>query len=280
METLNDISFDEYRAYPAVSQSDLKACWDNPQLYYEQQIAKTRAKAPASDAQQWGRGMEEYIRTGGAASDCILIPRDVLSDQGHRRGKAWQDFAAAHEGKTLLTEKEYHERFDGYESALKNVHDHECAKRILFAETATWSRRFIWQCFETELPLKGELDLVDEAGGIVCDVKTAADVDPDSFQRAVFAWGYDIQAAHYLDALRRSYGETDWVYCWVVIRNKPPYNVEVYEASTELLNVGEERRLQRLRFFNDCVTTGRWATATHGISSVLFPPRYMEKVNG
>lgn len=276
--SLNHLTFAEYRAYEAVSQSDLKACYDNPQLYYEQQILKTRPKAGPSDAQQWGVGMEEYIKTGGAASDCILIPREVLSDQGHRRGKAWQEFAAEHEGKTLLTEREYHERFDGYESALKNIQAHECAKKILFSESAAWSQRFIWPCVETDLPLKGELDLIDEAAGIVCDVKTAADVDADSFQRAVFNFGYDIQAAHYLDAMRRFAGDIDLVYCWVVIRNKPPYNVEVYEASSELLNVGEERRLQRLRFFYDCINTGRWVTPSHGISSVLFPPKYMEKL--
>ena len=126
--------------------------------------------------------------------------------------------------------------------------------------------------------LKGEMDLLDEPLACVTDVKSAADVDHYTWQRYAIKWGYDVQAAMYLRAASLLLCDVEWSFAWVVVRNRPPYNVEVYEASADLLEYGSKRLDQRLRFFHECRESGRWVTPTHGIVQTLYPPRYVKEM--
>lgn len=277
--SLNHLTFAEYRSWLGVSQSDLKACWRDPQLYAETKQGIWPVTEP-SPAQLWGTGMEEYLRTGGAASNCVLIPREVLSDQGHRRGKAWQEFAAKHEGKRLLTPDEYEAIYGGYERAMQNIEQHEAARAILASPTKQWSQRFAWRCSETGLLLKAELDLIDleeqdgELGGWIVDVKTATSNDIDAFSRDIINYGYDVQAAMYLEAAATQYPAATFDYGWIVIKNRPPYSVEVFTASAAFCEAARERLSKLKRFYRQCHESGVWRHNSYGTARIITPPSY------
>lgn len=279
IQSLNHLSNAEYRSYGAVSQSDLKAAKRNPQLYYETYLrepASSRRSKPATTAeQQWGMACETFLRTQQLPEDVVVIPAEALNKDGHRKGAAWTEFAAANVGKTLVTRREYDQQFAGLEDAFSNVMGHAVAKMILQSPTALWSQRFAWECPETGLPLKAELDLVDSERGILVDVKTAADTDQEAFGRAVYTYGYDIQAAQYLEAVQHMWPEQQWTYGWIVIRNKAPHEVEVYDATDELLAYGRRRLMAARQHFADCVESGTWKSATHGISVALELPAWV-----
>ena len=277
--SLNHLTNAEYRAYDAVSQSDLKAAKRNPQLYYETYLrepASSRRSKPATTAeQQWGMACETFLRTRQLPEDVVVIPAAALNKDGHRKGAAWTEFAAANQGKTLVTAREYQQQFAGLEDAYSNVLDHAVARMILESPTALWSQRFAWECQETGLPLKAELDLVDPARGILVDVKTAADTDSEAFARAVYTFGYDIQAAQYLEAAQRMWPDAAFTYGWIVIRNKAPYEVEVYDATDELLAYGRRRLMAARAHFCECVESGSWKSPTHGLSVALELPAWV-----
>lgn len=269
----NHITYEQYRLLPAISQTDLKKAFENPQLYYEQRIAKTRPADPETPSQKWGKRMEAWLR-GFRGIDVVVIPAEVLNEQGHRKGKAWNDFAEANEGKELLKYSEWKEMYGGFESAEINVEEHDAAYQLVYSEHRKWSQRYVWDDEEFGLQLKCEIDIMDVELGSLVDVKTAADITPRGFESDLIGWGYDIQAAMYLRAASLAHPNIDWLYSWVVICNKPPYHVEVYQASNALLDLGEQRLRYRAEAYKECVETGRWRTPTHGIVNEVYPPKW------
>lgn len=263
---LTTLTQSEYRALDAISQSDLKRCFENPQLY-----AATRGQqSPPSKSQQWGIDLEEYLRNGchATVNSCVVIPPEVLNSQGHRRGKAWEQFAAENSGKRLVTSDERRE----FVQAAACVMGHEHAYSLVYSKSARWAQRFLWE--QDGERFKCEMDLLDADLGCITDIKTAADVDPRSFENDVIRWGYDIQAAMYLRAARLLDMDREWAYAWVVVRNQEPFNCEVYQASDDLLEFGERRLQERIDFFLGCRKSGRWLSPTHNTIITLYPPAW------
>lgn len=257
-----ELSNAEYRALSAVSQSDLKSCWNNPQLYHQM---RGRPSEPTA-SQQFGIDLESYIR---GELDYAILPATVLNKDGHRRGKAYTEFLAENQSRYLVTE----DYVAQLERAADNILNNGPAAQLIYSPTAIWHERFAWDCDLTGLRLKCEIDLLDPGLHCVTDLKTASDVDLDSFERDVMKWGYDIQAAMYLQAAKLLLDE-DWSYAWVVVRNRPPFDCEVYEASQQLLLHGSRRLDERLEFFAECEKSGQWLSQTHGIVQTVYPPRW------
>lgn len=271
IECINHLSQAEYRALPAISQSDLKKCWENPQLFDE-----TRGEvSEPSSAQQWGITCEAWLR--GDAKTQRVIPAECLNSAGHRKGKAWDWFKSQHaDHAQWITPIEWQRQYEGFQTAVRNAQQHDAAALLVWSPTAKWNQRFLWEA-DGEL-LKCEMDLLDAELGAITDVKTAADVDPRSFEKDAVKFGYDVQAAMYLRAARLLDFDRDWVFAWVVIRNTAPHNVEVYQASEELLAFGEERLQRRIDFYQECRESNRWRSPTHGQIVTLYPPRYAREL--
>ena len=278
IETLHHLTTRQYRAYEAVSQSDLKAAARNPQLYYETYLRQPphtrRPRQATTPEQQFGMSVEEFLRTNQLPQDLVVIPAEALNKDGHRRGAAWTAFAAANADKQLVTQKEFDAQMAGILEAAANVGDHKVAETLISSPDAQWHQRFTWMCPDTMLPLKCEMDILDVTLGVVSDVKTTADTDADAFARSVISWGYDIQAAHYLEAAALAYPERPFMFGWIVIRNKPPYDVEVYEACDELLEHGRKRLMVARENYRRCVDSGIWRSQTHGLSVSLDLPAW------
>ncbi len=262
IKPLHHLTTAEYRSFDAVSQSDLKRCWENPQLYHEPR----GQQSPCSPEQQWGRDFEAFVRS--PVIDVCIMPDTIK----RRQGKKWEEFKSQHQGERILTKKEYDQAFDGMWRGYRNLMHHDHAAKLL--DAAEWHRRFTWPCVETGMQLKCEMDLLDTGIACVIDLKTAANVSPHKFGNDIIKHGYDIQAAMYLRAARLLDPEQDWTFAWVVVRNQAPYNVEVYDASDALIEFGEKRLDERLHFFRGCVDSGRWVTPTHGITTTIYPPRW------
>lgn len=270
--SINHLSTSLYRAYPAVSQSDLKKCYENPQLYA--QIKSGNRKPPAStESQVWGTLCEQWIHYGRI--DALQIPGDLLTKDGKRNGnsKEYKQFCIENAGCILLTPRELREYLDAFREVERNIRAHEKANELIFSESNIWSQKFAWQCPFTTLDMKGEIDIYNEPEAFLCDVKTADEVDEWSFNAAIKRFGYDVQMASYMVAAELWSSNAQWDWYWVAIRNKPPFNVEVYEASRDMLEFGLKRLLDRIEFYKSCEATGHWVTPTHGGSIMVYPPR-------
>ena len=78
----------EYRNHYAVSQSDLKAFAKHRWRYHLQRTGKLPKPGP-TEAQQFGTRVESMLR-GDDCHEVIVIPPEVLTSNGQRRGKKWE----------------------------------------------------------------------------------------------------------------------------------------------------------------------------------------------
>ena len=82
----------------------------------------------------------------------------------------------------------------------------------------------------------------------IYELKTTQDVRPAAFARTRRRFGYDLQAAHYVDAVRRLSGRIP-AFAYIAIEPRPPYYVWVYELTpADLERAGEELALARSRY--------------------------------
>lgn len=261
------ISYETYRRLPSIAQSDLKSAYQDPQLYHERMIGLHEVKT--TEAQWFGRQMEHFLKTGRASNEeTMIIPKEVLNAAGHRRGSAWGEFKKKFEHiPTLMTESEWDKKFSNLTNARKNVMAHGPARDLLFDgadAAARWHHRYQWVDESTGMTLKAELDLIDLNLGVVTDIKTSQETNYLGFQREVKKWRYDVQAHHYLQVAQLLRPEHDWVFVWVVIKNKAPWNVEVYEMGESFHKSGSQDWMMMLLEYQSRVDEGNWLSPTHG----------------
>jgi hypothetical protein len=86
-------------------------------------------------------------------------------------------------------------------------------------------------------------DILPETNDIIPDVKGAASVHPDDYEKAATRWGYHMWAAHCLDILDLTLGEKKRQFCHIAIEKEPPHVVEIYALDDG--DIHEARMLNR-----------------------------------
>ena len=77
-------------------------------------------------------------------------------------------------------------------------------------------------------------------GEIVLDLKTTSDCRPAAFSRTRERFGYDLQAAHYIDAVARLTGNTPR-FAFLAVELNAPHVVWVHELGSNEINVASAR---------------------------------------
>jgi len=84
---------------------------------------------------------------------------------------------------------------------------------------------------------------------LVLELKTTGDVRPRAFARTRRRFGYDLKAAHYVDAVRHLTGRAPR-FAFIAVELAPPHYVWLYELSAaELARAGVELAAARSRFY-------------------------------
>ena len=107
-----------------------------------------------------------------------------------------------------------------------------------------WARR--WHDEQADIALKTMMDrAVWLRGPAIVELKTSADPSPRGFRQSVRRFDYAWQAAYNRRAVRLGLGpgaeQPDFF--WVVVRSAPPFEVVVYRASPEMLDVVEKEQV-------------------------------------
>lgn len=122
------------------------------------------------------------------------------------------------------------------------VHAHKTAASILEMcprhEVSGWARH------ETGVLVKGRLDLL--GNGIVADLKTTKDADPERFGRTCSDFYYHVSAGNYAD-IAEAAGERIETVVFVNVEKEPPYRVAVVELATRAVDLGREQMAEACR---------------------------------
>ncbi|KKM82235.1 hypothetical protein LCGC14_1321630 [marine sediment metagenome] len=264
---------DEYHACPGVSRSMLQDM-DNPLLFYQRHVAKTEPRKKITPSLKFGHDAHDIVLCpDGMGRNVIEIPRDSLSANGARMGKAWVHFRNDNAGKLLLKPAE----FEPFERIMASIRGHDDAMTLFNAcEEVEYAIR--WTDRATGLLLRCKIDLLLHT--CILDFKTAADVDARAFNRSIeypsyAPQGYDYQAAFYRMGVKAMFGDERPFRC-IASRNRAPYNCELFTLSAEHLAIGEEKVHRDLRTLAECKASGRWGTATYGKNTELSPSTWAE----
>lgn len=248
----------------SVSHSDLEVFRESPRLY-EGQFLTGEWPAEETDDMVFGR-----VFHGLCLEDVIgavLIPREVLSASGQKRGKAWDEFEAAHAGKVLMTAAQL-EQMAWMRGAIET---HEQANRLLFELPGKNECTIRWTDPETGLVCRCRIDRLLER--VIVDLKTTADASPKRFAGTVYEYGYHRQAAFYRRAVFALTGE--WLpFAFIAVEKTPPFEVAVFDLTDEFLRLGEEETAEDLRQFARCRESGVWQREFYGEIETIDVPRW------
>lgn len=110
----------------------------------------------------------------------------------------------------------------------------------------------------TKIWLKARPDAIPSDADDFADLKTAADVDFESLERAIDDFGYYIQAAVVALCWHALTGRKIRSFNLVFVESKAPYCVAIVEIKPSEIERGVEDASLALKVFAHCLKTGEW----------------------
>ena len=107
----------------------------------------------------------------------------------------------------------------------------------------------------TGVRMRGRFDWLNE--DMLVDYKTAATCEPRRFGQAAASFGYDMQAAWYLD-LARANGLDPRGFVFIVQEKEPPYEVACIQLDPYAVEAARNLNEHALERFRDCTESGIW----------------------
>lgn len=252
------LSFESYVAIKAANAHGLMRVLRSPQHYLTDYLA------PFEPIEGGDLGSLVHLASleQAAYSNTVLIGPDVKT----RAVKAWKEFeASAPPGKILLKPAEAAR----VEEVVDSLRAHPIASKLLFGSEGMSEVSFVWQDTDangihsdlhhgTGRWCKGRVDRVirrDDNRLILVDLKTTSNAMYESFVRDSYRMLYDLQGAHYVAGWNAITGAPPEAidYLFVVVEDKAPYAVAVYNADPAFLESGHIRRSVALKRLDECI---------------------------
>lgn len=249
------IPMEDYRAAEGICQSDLKEVGTSPRHY----LTKINADPEKpTDAQRIGQVVHSNILETKLDS-FVVRPEDM--DYKTKAGREWRDRQTV----PILTKEEAVE-LGGMMAAVRN---HPTARSILDAkgnnEVCCWKTHK-----PTGLLLKGRADRVTTDNKnltVIADLKTCqhGGGNEEDFSRDIWRYGYDVQAAFYLDLFGASF------FVFIVVEKEPPFAVSCYNLSPESIALGRHKYEGWLQTVKQCTDSGIWPAYGEGMKTIGVP---------
>lgn len=235
------------------------------------------ARTPAHFKDRKPREETDSLRIGNYVDWATFCPHTlgqrVAVWPGERRGNDWKEFKQQNKDKVILNGSE-HERALGAATAIA-VHDD--AQKIL--KVCNYQVAGIAQ-HPSGFRMKGLIDLLPDPLrcdplllDYVFDLKTADDASTEGFALACYKWGYDVQAAFYMDILN-AIGSNVNHFGFIVVENEKPHAVKIHYLS----NDSREIRRARERYqswaigYLNCLKHDQWNGYSESWSEITFKP--------
>lgn len=243
-----------YRAWPSISQSQLKDC---PTAAHLRAKLEVYDEGYDSEALLFGRAVHAAIFEPAKYAESFRVgPCD------DKRSPAWKVFAES--GGQLLRASQG----EAIEAMATAVRAHKAAAKLIELP-GHCEVSMLWRDKETGLECKGRVDRLPHAP-ILLDYKTTASADKDAFAASVWEYGYDMQAAYYVDGYAAATGEKPRPFVFIAQEKEPPYAVAVWDAA-DWLSMGRERYGAQLKVISECRKSGVWPGYSDRVENLTVP---------
>ena len=258
-----------YRASRGVNWSTLKLMAKSPKHY-------RWALDNPDEGDTASRGMLRAVHTLVLEPHRFEADYAVCSMRRDPRAKAYQEFLAEHEGKTILSEKEHGDAC----AIAAAVRADPVAAAILNDPHARFEVPLAWTDEATGLQCKGRADLVimhpdDPDAAVLIDLKGARRVDARGLARDAGQMLYHGQLAHYAAGVRAVYGVSEVACGILAYEAAAPHDVVLawLDKDTDMW-AGEVLRDGLMARLKTCLDADEWP-GQHPSPIVLNLPPYL-----
>lgn len=119
--------------------------------------------------------------------------------------------------------------------------------------------------------------LPDDLTAPIIDYKTTCNAAPDAFMRAIWTYGYDLQAAWYSRALKVLRGRAPAGFIFVAQEKEPPYAVTAHQLAPAAYEWAEARCDEALSIWRQCLATNMWPSYPPHVHEVPPPPWALDR---
>jgi len=260
-----NIPMAEYRAAEGVNISALKKLCVSPAHY---KAARESVSTP-SKAQIIGTIVHRAVLEHSFDA-CLVKPRDY--DGRSKEGKEWLANAKSIWRKRFPgTEFEAISRdeYAGILGMIEAIRNDPIASSVLYQKGD--NEVSCWKAHETTgLLLKGRADrlAIDQNDqSVVVDLKTTQNEKGHrtAFEKEIYFWRYDRQAAYYLDLFGAKY------FMFVVVEKEPPYAVSCFSVPQEALDIARTENERDLIILAECEKRKQWPGYPQEIQEIGLP---------
>jgi len=232
------VSNADYHADPALGSTSLKTLATRTPAHYQHD----KAHPKSSDAFTLGTAVHSLILEADT-SGIVVVEADNWLTKDAKVAKA----SALAEGKQPLLTKEMTQVWAMHDAVM----DHPEAWKSFVGHKAEQS--VFWE--EDGLMLKCRPDA--QKPGLLIDLKSTIDANPNEFGKIAAKFGYHQSAAHYIDGWKVATGE-ELPFHFVLVEKTAPYFVSVVELDVEAIDIGRQLNDRAKRIYRECVESGTW----------------------
>lgn len=273
-EFFDDLPNDMYHGGPGHSSTSLRlALAKSPWFAHE---ARLRGLEP-TEPMKFGTMMHFAILEPDKLSERVcLLPGYNRSKKDEKEEFDRLEAEAKAAGKIVIRKPD-----EAIAQLQADVHSHPLVQRILKCESNV-ERSYYWQDDATGLLLKRRPDLEivewDATHGLIVDLKSAQDCRIPAFTKSIARYGYDAQAAQYVDGFEQHY-DRPCHFAWLVVESKPPHEVAIHFADRWLPH-GDARYRKAVELVARCERTGNYPRIYGGKAVEIEMPAWAEEITG
>lgn len=277
-----DLPTDVYHADPALSSSSARellppSC---PALY---RYNADHGRAPRKT---WDIGHAAHHLVLGVGAELVLVDRDRWDTKDVKA-----QLVDIRERGAVPLKRPEHEQVHDMAAALRA---HPVAAALFNPDRGDPEQSLFWRDQPTGVMRRARLDWMPHfttytAEGqpttgrgrpgriIIPDYKTCASANPDALAKAMNSYGYHMQAAWYIDAVKAVYpmwthpDAEEPAFVFVCQEKTPPYLVTIVEPDRTALKVGRRLNRQAIEVYAECVRTGVWPPYSLDVELIALP---------
>lgn len=236
-----------YHSHPeGISASGLRLVLRSPAHY------RFQAARKPSRAMEIGTAIHTALLEPSRFADEYMLLRDVKD----RRASEYKQAVKVHGTERVLVSSEADQVAGMQEAVLSNPAMSERFGAEGWRELSLFVRDP-----DTGVLIRVRYDLLT-VSGISVDVKKCQDARPDEFSRAIFNYGYDLQAALYSDAFEWATGKPLGAFEFAAVEQEMPHGHKLYLPDETVIQEGRRQYREALDLFARCERSDDWPGIT------------------
>jgi len=266
-ELTQEMTAEEYHAYPAVSNSRLSDFIADPRIYYYKWLSG-KYKPERKSHFDLGSGVHGKLLLG--QEDWSVIPSELLGKNGSKSTKAYREWASEQSG-MILTEEEANK----VQSCCDAVMQDSTARHLL---SLTGTPELPMTADYMGLECKCRFDKLSEvpSGNVILDIKTTGSSSVASaFVKSVANYGYHRQAALYKQIAELNHCHVvDFFF--IVVSVNEPFTVDCFNLDAEFIDLGMQEIDAAMTELISRTENNDWSGRGAGQIVSLSPPGYLK----